>query len=95
MRISPFQVVDAKHWAGLTMNNHIHAIYQSGPQEASKVVNRMLEANFGPSLETILSKYPSLYFDRATDDYYWKLQGSFERNIDLVEARYKGAVVNN
>lgn len=95
MRISPFQVVDAKQWSGLTMNNHIHAIYQSGPQEASTVINRMLEANFGPSLETMLAKYPSLYFDRATDDYYWKLMGSFERNIELVEARWKGAVVTS
>lgn len=95
MKISPFQVVDAKHWAGLTMNNHIHAIYQSGPQEAGKLVNRMLEATFGPSLETILNKYPAIYFDRATDDFHWKLQGAFDRNIELVEARWRGAIVNS
>jgi hypothetical protein len=94
MKVSPFQVIDAKFWSGMTTDNHIHAIYTAGPQEAGSLVNRMLEATFGPSLETILSKYPAEYFERD-DEFYWKLMGSFDRNIPLVEARWKGAVVTD
>lgn len=91
-RISPFQVVDAKWWAGMTTDAHLAALYEQKPQLATQTVNRMLETTFGPSLETILNKFPSQTFTKD-EDLYWKLQGSFERNIALKEAWWAGSLV--
>ena len=85
MRVSPFQITDSKNWQGLTTANHFRAIYQESPQMAGSLVNTLLENQYGPSLETILSKFPSEYFDHD-GDYIWKLQGAFERHIPIVDA---------
>jgi len=94
MKISPFQVKEAKWWAGMTTDTHLAALYEEKPQMATKVVSRMLEATFGPSLETMLNKLPSQTYE-TDNDLYWKLQGSFERNIALVEAYWGGTLINS
>lgn len=92
MKISPFQVVDAKWWAGMTTDTHLAALYEEKPQLATQTVNRMLESTFGPSLDSILNRFPSQTFGKD-EDLYWKLQGSFERNISLKEAWWAGSMV--
>jgi hypothetical protein len=85
MKISPFQLTDAKNWQGLTTANHFRAIYQEDAQMAGSLINTLLENQYGPSLESILSKFPAETFDHD-GDYVWKLQGSFERHIALTAA---------
>lgn len=90
--INKFQMTRAQSWAGMTLKNNLAAIYGTQPQFASKVVTRLLAESGMQNLETVLNQFPTLYLD-SDDDFVWKLIGSSERNIPLVEARYKGATV--
>ena len=44
------------------------------------------------NLDTTLSMFPEKVLETA-DDFVWKVVGSDERNIPLVEARYNGSTV--
>lgn len=92
MQIDFRQITDAKSWSGITTKNHIGSIFESRPQLASKLMTRMLSQYYGATLEAQLSEIPAQYLD-TDDDYTWKLIGSTERNIPLVEARFQGATV--
>lgn len=94
MQIDFRQITDAKSWSGITTKNHLGAIYESKPQVASKMITRMLSQYYGATLEAQLSQIPALYLD-TDDDYTWKLIGSSERNIPLIEARFQGATVTS
>jgi hypothetical protein len=45
-----------------------------------------MEHNYGRSMETYLSRFPTKYFEEDSD-IIWKLIGSSRRNIPLIEAR--------
>lgn len=94
MSVGKFVVTKGKHWAGLTLKNHIGAIFGSKPQLASKITTVLLQEAGMKNLDTTLSMFPEKELE-TTDDYTWKLVGSDERNIPLVEARYQGAVVTS
>jgi hypothetical protein len=94
MQVNFLQMTDAKSWSGMTTKNHLGAIFESRPQLASKMITRMLSQYYGTSLDAQLSQIPSLTLD-TDDDYTWKLIGSAERNIPLVEARYQGSTVTS
>lgn len=83
-----------KSWSGLTLKNHIGAIFGSKPQLASDLTTVLLQNSGMKNLDTTLSKFPDKVLETA-DDFVWKVVGSDERNIPLVEARYKGAVVTD
>lgn len=91
-KINQYQVVDAKHWAGMTTDTHFAALYQEDKQMATEFMNKVLERNVGPSLDTMLSKYPSKTYE-TDSDMYWKLMGSFDRNIELTEAYWAGSLI--
>lgn len=86
MRIANTQITDAKSWSGITTKNHLGAIHQQQPQMASAMVTRLLQRYYGNSLETMLANVPVKTLE-TDDDFTWKLLGSSERNIPLVEAR--------
>lgn len=92
MQIDFRQLTDAKSWSGLTTKNHLGAIHESRPQLASKMITRMLSQYYGATLDAQLNEIPTLTLD-TDDDYTWKLMGSTERNIPLVEARFQGSTV--
>lgn len=92
MLVSPFQVVEAKGMAGLVRDNHFHTLYETAPQFAGKVMNKMLSNKFGNNIETYLDKVTAEYFD-VDDDYFWKLQGDHNRNIPLISANWLGSAV--
>lgn len=94
MSVGKFVVTKGKHWSGLTLKNHIGAIFGSKPQLASKLTTVLLQESGMKNLDTTLSKFPEKVLENA-EDYTWKLVGSDERNIQLVEARYQGAVVQD
>lgn len=81
-----------KSWSGLTLKNHIGAIFGSKPQLASDVTTVLLASSGMKNLDTTLSLFPLKTLE-SSDDFVWKLVGSEERNIPIVEARYAGVTV--
>jgi hypothetical protein len=79
-------------WKGITKDNHIAAIYQRAPQQASNFMVQLLALYRGKSLESELAKYPVKYFD-TDDEFTWQVIGSSRRNIPLVEARREDGTV--
>lgn len=77
---------DFTTWKGLTKNNHISAIYGDKPQLATPIMVRLMEHNYGRSMETYLSRFPTKFFEEDSD-IIWKLIGSSRKNIPLYEAR--------
>jgi hypothetical protein len=79
----------------LTKSNHISALYGDKPQLATKVMIRLMEHNYGKSLESYLSRFPTKYFEEDSD-IVWQLIGSSRKNIPLYEARdISGTVVSS
>ncbi len=82
-RISPLQIVDAKHWSGLTRESHLGWLGMQEPEIISKTMNRLYELNIGSdNFVSFINKLPTEYIN---DDvvYRWFLQGSDERSIPL------------
>lgn len=92
MSVGKFVMTKGKAWSGLTLKNHIGAIFGSRPQLVSKLTTVLLQQSGMKNLDTMLSMFPEKVLE-TSDDFVWKLVGSDERNIPLVEARYNGAVV--
>ena len=94
MSVGKFVMTKGKHWSGLVLKNHVGAIFGSKPQLASKLTTVLLSKSGIKNLDTQLSKYPTKTLATA-DDFVWKLVGSEERNIPLIEARYAGSIVTS
>ena len=85
-KLGKFQKLTFEHWKGLTKKNHLGAIFQEQPQQATNMMVQLLAFHRGKTLNTFLSQFPEKTF--ATDDEYtWQVVGSASRNIPLVEAR--------
>lgn len=82
-----------KAWSGLTLKNHIGAIFGSQPQLVSPLTTVLLQNSGMKNLDTTLSLFPEKVLN-TSDDFVWKVVGSDERNIPLVEARFNGGVVD-
>lgn len=87
-----FKVYEPQSWSGLTTANHLKSIYRISPQKASTVITRLLASSYGANLDSLLSKFPTKFFDND-DEFTWDLIGSSERNYPLVEARREGGTV--
>ena len=94
MSVGKYVMTKGKSWSGLTLKNHIGAIFGLKPQLLSNLTTVLLQNSGSKNLDTILSKVPTFKVN-TSDDFVWKLVGSDERNIPLVEARYAGAVVQS
>lgn len=92
MSLGKFVMTKGKAWSGLTLKNHIGAIFGRQPQLISKLTTVLLQQSGMKNLDTTLSMFPEKTLESA-EDFIWKLVGSSERNLPLVEARYNGAVV--
>ena len=85
-KLGKFQKLTFEHWKGLTKSNHLGAIFQEQPQQATNLMVQLLAWYRGKTLDTFLSQFPTKTF--ATDDEYtWQVIGSAMRNIPLCEAR--------
>jgi hypothetical protein len=87
-----FKVYEAQSWSGLTTDNHLKSIYKLSPQKASSIVTKLLASSYGANLDSLLSRFPTKYFD-SDDEFTWDLIGSSERNYPLVEARKEDGTV--
>ena len=83
---------DFTSWAGLSRSNHISSVFGVNQQQATSTMIRLMEKNYGKSLESWLSRWPTKYFEED-EDITWKLIGSPRRNLPLVEARDLSGVV--
>lgn len=92
MSLGKFVMTKGKSWSGLTLKNHIGAIFGSQPQLVSPLTTVLLQNSGMKNLDTTLSLFPEKVID-TSDDFIWKVVGSDERNIALVEAIYNGSVV--
>jgi len=85
-KISALQIVDPKHWSGLTRESHLGWLGMQEPEIISTVMNRLYELNVGAdNFVSFMNKLPTEWIN---DDvvYRWFLQGSDERSIPLVLA---------
>lgn len=94
MALGKFVMTKGKAWSGLTLKNHIGAIFGTQPQLVSPLTTVLLQNSGMKNLDTTLSLFPEKVLN-SSDDFVWKVVGSDERNIPLVEARYQGSVVNS
>lgn len=92
MAVGKYVMTKGKSWSGLTLKNHIGAIYGARPQLASNLTTVLLQNAGMRNLDTTLSMFPEKVL-ATSDDFVWKAVGSDEKNIPLIEARYAGAVV--
>ena len=92
MSLGKFVMTKGKVWSGLTLKNHIGAIFGLKPQLVSPLTTVLLQNSGMKNLDTTLSLFPEKVLE-TSDDFVWKVVGSEERNIPLVEARYAGATV--
>jgi hypothetical protein len=93
MSVGKFVMTKGKAWSGMTLKNHIGAIFGRQPQLVSKLTTVLLQQSGMKNLDTTLAMFPEKTLESA-EDFIWKLVGSDERNLALVEARYNGAVVS-
>lgn len=94
MSVGKFVMTHAKSFSGLTTRNHLGAIWMQSPQMASKITTQLLQESGVKSLDNSLAMFPVKTLE-SDDDFVWKLAGSAERNIPLVEARWQGSVVTD
>lgn len=92
MAVGKYVMTKGKAWSGLTLKNHIGAIYGMKPQLASNLTTVLLQTAGMRNLDTTLSMFPEKVL-ATSDDFVWKVVGSDEKNIPIVEARYGGKVV--
>ena len=64
VKLQKFQTVTFDGWASeITKRNHLDSMYPSAQQGVADFMIQLLARNFGNSLETVLSKYPTKYFE--------------------------------
>ncbi len=85
-QLGKFQMKSFNGWMGLTKLNHLASIQAIAPQKASDVMVQLLAYNYRPTLDTLLSQFPTKEFD-TDDEYYWDIIGCAKKNVPLVEAR--------
>ncbi|MGK2864889.1 MAG: hypothetical protein ACSLE0_23355 [Chitinophagaceae bacterium] len=92
MSLGKFVMTKGQSWSGLTLKNHIGAIFGTQPQLVSPLTTVLLQNSGMKNLDTTLSLFPEKVL-QSSDDFVWKVVGSDERNIALVSAEYQGSVV--
>ena len=53
-KLGKFQMQGFSHWKGLTLENHLGAVFQTNPQKASNLMIKLLAYYRGKTLETFL-----------------------------------------
>ena len=92
MKISKLQLVEPKHWSGLTRESHLGWLGMQEPTLISKVIDRVYEVNYGAdNIVSMIERLPTYLLDED-GEYQWMLQGSDERNIPLLGANITGNI---
>ena len=94
MAVGKFVMTKAQAWSGLTLENHIGQLFGKQPELVSPLTTVLLQNSGMKNLDTTLSLFPEKTLQPGTTEFVWKVVGSEERAIPLVEARFNGVVVN-
>ncbi len=94
MAVGKFIMTKSQAWSGLTLENHIGQLFGKQPELVSPLTTVLLQNSGMKNLDTTLSLFPEKTLSAGTSEFVWKVVGSEERNIPLVEARFNGVVVD-
>lgn len=94
MSVGKFVMTQAKSFTGLTTKNHLGAIWRRSPQMATKITTQLLQQSGMKNIDSMLNMFPVKSLEND-EDFMWKLAGSSERNIPLVECIWQGQVVDD
>lgn len=92
--VGKFVMTKSQAWSGLTLENHIGQLFGKQPELVSPLTTVLLQNSGMKNLDTTLSLFPEKTLSAGTSEFVWKVVGSEERNIPLVEARFNGLVVD-
>lgn len=94
MKLNRWQVSEIKQWNGPMFDPQatLKALWKVAPEKIRKSMVKLNAIYSGKSLEDQLDKLGVKYVD-SLNDFYYEIIASSRRNVQLIEARYKGAVV--
>lgn len=94
MRLNRWQVKELKSWNGPLFDpeNTLKALYKTQPEKIRKSMVKLQAIYNGRSLESKLEEFGVKYVD-SLNDFYYEIIASSKRNVQLIEARYNGAIV--
>jgi hypothetical protein len=94
MKLNRWQVSEIKSWNGPMFDPQatLKALWRQAPEKIRKSMVKLNAIYSGKSLEEQLDKLGTKYVD-SLNDFYYEIIASSRRNVQLIEARYKGAVV--
>lgn len=90
--LRPYQFSEAKSVTGLVLENNMGIMFQNNPQLLKKAVTRLLSSDGVRNVDTLLNEFPVQKMAEE-GNYFWDVTGDSERNIPLVEARFRGSAV--
>ena len=73
MNLGKWTMIKGQAWSGLTLKNHIGALFGSKPQMATKITTVLLQNSGMKNLDTTLSLFPEKVLETA-DDFMWKVK---------------------
>ena len=91
-KLQRYQFNEAQSVTGLVTENHLGIMFQNRPQLLKKTVTRLLSSAGVRNLDTLLSQFPVKKM-MEEGEFFWDITGDSERNIPLMEARYRGTVL--
>lgn len=94
MSIGKFVMTKGQSWSGLTLKNHTGMLFGKRPELITKLTTVLLQNSGMKNLDTTLNMFPTKKVSSDADEVSWKVVGSDERNIPLVEARWQGEIVD-
>lgn len=94
MKLNKWQVQELKTWNGPLFDPEatLKALYKTQPEKIRKSMVKLQAVYNGRSLENKLEEFGVKYVD-TLNDFYYEIIASSKRNVQLIEARYQGAVV--
>ena len=95
MRLDRWQMTELKNWNGPIFDPEatLKALYKTQPEKIRKNMVKLNAIYSGRSLEDSLEELGVKYVD-TLNDFYYEIIASSRRNVQLIEARVNGVVVN-
>jgi len=94
MKLNRWQVSEIKQWNGPLFDPQatLKALWRQSPEKIRKSMVKLNAIYAGRGLEDQLESLGVKYVD-SLNDFYYEIIASSRRNVQLIEARYAGAVV--
>lgn len=95
MQLNRWQVKEIKAWNGPLFDPKatLKAMHKNAPEKIRKAMVKLNCYYGGKSLEAQLDEFDTHYVD-TLNDFYYEILADGRRNVQLVEARYQGNVID-